>query len=136
MSFDSISPLTASVVHSSTHAFCVDPEVLKQSRTDDRWVEVPKKGEYYMTGIEECSIDIWGEEYCSMNSRFRPITGDNGKPIPMLSCSKAQSNDPSTFEYIRKLIENQPWTLTEMSKALKWIFNCTGKLPVQTCAQN
>jgi len=49
---------------------------------------------------------------------------------------EAQSKDPNTFEYVRKLVEKQPWTLTEMSKALKWIFNCTGKIPAQECAQS
>lgn len=84
----------------------------------------------YLAGRYECSIDIWGEAYCSMNSRFRPIIGDRlletmANQYLCFHALKRMSNGPSTFAYVRKLIENQPWTLTEMSKALKWIFNGT-----------
>ena len=88
-----------------------------------------------MNGIEECSPDVWGEKYCSMNTRFRPIIEDNGKPVSIRSCSLAQSKDPNTFNYVRKLVEKQPWTVTEMSKALKLIFNCTGKISAKISAQ-
>ena len=114
--------------------FCVSPEDLRESRSDGVWVKVPNKGEYRQRGIEICQVDYWGEEYCSINTRFRPANDVYGfiAPPPQ-SCTKARQEDPEKFDSERSVIEVHPWTLTEMRKALKWVFNCTGKIPLKTC---
>jgi hypothetical protein len=119
----------------NAHDFCVSPEALQENRSDKQWVQVPKKGEYRRQGIEICQIDYWGDEYCSLNTRFRPAKDVYGYIAPpSQSCTKVRQEDPEKFESERSVIEAHPWTLTEMRKALKWIFNCTGKIPVKICA--
>lgn len=129
------SPISSPIgtpVASTFRDFCVDPKELRNSRTDDRRAVVPRKGDYFgMSGIEECWIDVWGEEICSLQTRLRPVAQENS--LPERSCTKAQQEDPETFEYMRKEIETDPWTITEMRKAMKWIFNCTGKIPAKVC---
>jgi hypothetical protein len=133
MNASSISSLVPQFKAMSRHAFCVDPAVLEESRSDDTRVVVPKPGVYYgMAGIEECGLDFWGEETCTQNTRFRPVALESG--FPEQSCTKAQKRDPGTFEYMRRVMEISPWTNTEMKKAMKWVFNCTGRIPVKNCS--
>lgn len=128
--------LNSSLIGQSTvsqHDFCISPEDLLKNRTDDVKVVVPERGVYYgMAGIDQCWDDIWGET-CSRQDRFRPVASQNNSPER--SCAKALKEDPKTFESMRSLMENgYNWTLTEMRKSMRWIFNCTGKIPVKDCA--
>ena len=136
MNTSSISSLNGkSAVNHNMRDFCVTPEALSKSRTDDIRVVVPKRGDYYgMQGIDQCWEDIWGEA-CSWQDRFQPVGKQNNSPER--SCTKAQKEDPETFESMRSLMENgYNWTLSEMRKSMRWIFNCTGKIPVHECNSN
>jgi hypothetical protein len=96
---------------SQMREFCVAPEVLKSGRSDKEWIKVPARGEYYREAIERCWDDIWGET-CSMIMQFPPVLDDGGKQASSRSCLQAQNESPESFNYTRRMIESQPWTLT------------------------
>jgi hypothetical protein len=113
--------------------FCVDSKELASRRSDDRRLVVPRKGDYFgMQGIDECWIDMWGEESCSWNTRLRPIAEEKG--LTEMSCAKAYKEDPAVFEGMRREVESTAGTYSEMKRAMKWIFNCTGRIPGKVCA--
>jgi len=130
MNIQSIASQPTPPIVTGLRDFCVKPEVLKSSRTDVTWLEVPKPWSSSMEGLDTCWIDIWGEKSCSLEEHFPPAVS---RWEPMQSCLKAMKADPETFNAQRRAVEAEPWTLTEMRKALKWLFNCNGKIPLKTC---
>lgn len=117
----------ASTVASSYIAeLCLDQ---KSKTKDGFWVEVPSK-----FGVDQfpeiCRIDMWGEDTCSTLDDF---PRGKGKTV---SCRTAYTRESELFTTVRKDVESENWTRKEMKKVIQWFFNCTGKLPVQTCDQN
>jgi len=120
---------SASCLNATSQEFCVDSVAVKKYRTDEIWTEVPRVGSYG-EDIEECWLDVWGEKTCSEVDDFEQV---KKRVSPTISCRNAYKEDPQRFESERGLVESQPWTLTEMKKAMQWMFNCFGKLPPKVC---
>lgn len=105
---------------------CVDQ---KSKKKDEFWVEVPSK--YGVDRFPElCWIDMWGEKTCSTLDDY---PRGKGKTV---SCRAAYTQEPELFTTARKDVESENWTRREMKKVIQWFFNCTGKLPIQSCTQN
>jgi len=133
MNLNSVSSHIGQSAVNSRRDFCVSLEDLRKNRTDGIKVVVPERGIYYgMAGIEQCWNDTWGET-CSLQDRFWPAATQNNSSER--SCVEAQKEDPERFESMRGPMESgYNWTLTEMRRSMRWIFNCTGKIPVKDCA--
>lgn len=97
-------------------------------KKDGFWVEVPRRS-LVETFPELCQIDMWGEKVCTTLDDY---PRGEGKTI---SCKAAYVQDKEFFEQVLNGVESENWTKKEMKKVLQWVFNCTGKLPVQRCAQ-
>lgn len=97
---------------------------------DGFWVEVPslKYGSEQFSEI--CRIDMWGEDTCSTLDDYPRGKGRT------VSCRTAYTREPDLFNTVRQDVESENWTQKEMKKVIQWFFNCTGKLPAQTCIQN
>lgn len=134
MIINSNSSLIGQSAVNSQRDFCVSTEDLRKNRTDDIKVVVPKNGEYDgMRGIDLCWTDVWGEQSCSWQDDYYPP--ENVNIFKEQTCSKAQKENQKDFESIRKDIEGNPWTIAEMRRAMKWIFNCKGRIPVKNCSE-
>ena len=100
-------------------------------KTSYFWVEVPKIHHDYDPDRfpSICYIDMWGEDTCSTLDDYPKMRTKE------TSCIQAYREDKELFSKIRQSIESDSYTKIEMRKVLRWVFNCTGRLPIQTCKQ-
>ena len=98
-------------------------------KNDYFWVEVPKIHHDYDPDRfpSICYIDMWGEDTCSTLDDYpRMRTKET-------SCIQAYREGKELFSEVRQSIESQSFTKIEMRNILRWVLNCTGRLPMQTC---
>lgn len=110
---------------SKMREFCIHSSTRK---IDDSWVEMPPKFSSE-PAPSLCWVDMWNEKTCTVLDDYQQV-----REGPSQSCKAAYLEDPEQFEDVRRSVENQSgWTLREMKRVMHWVFNCTGKLPLQDC---
>jgi hypothetical protein len=108
---------------------CVAKQKPSSKQDPDRtWLEVPPTWDA-SSHPSICWIDVWAEKTCSEVDDFQRFR--DGETV---SCRAAYNENPTLFDQIRDYAETLKFSFSETKKAIRWMFNCTGRLPLKTCA--